>query len=496
MYGRAKLLPSTCIGLLCMLLPPVHAQPLAEALHSILDDPATSNAWWGAYVIDLASDEPVFAWNATRSFMPASGTKLFTTAAVLDLLGPDYQYETRLFTDGTIDGDILHGNLIARGSGDPSIGSEHVAPSRIQVFNTWAKTLREAGIRQITGNVIGDDDIFDDTPLGLGWAWDDGVYGYAAQISGLSFHDNIVELTAKAQSHGAPAAISWEPLSTDYITVIDSTNTIERGAALSEGYSRAPGTNTIHLFSEIPQGQTDLEKLAVHNPTQYFVHVLHTVLESHGIAVEGDPMDTDDLPAKIVYPSLQLLAHHLSPPLSELVSVANKESQNLYAELLLRTLGAEYPTLELEWSAGSAEQGIAAAMATFAAAAIDTSRLQLVDGSGLSRKNLVTPTMVVQLLRYMAHHEDAQVRTAFEKSLAVAGRDGPLEFRFLSRDGPTVRLYDKTGTLGNVSTLSGYLHTQGGRRLAFAVMCNHYAVPSRTVRRIQDHFLTTLARKL
>ncbi len=482
----------TLLGLLTLSLQ-ADAQPhwhsLEHEIGEITKRPATGNAWWGIYVVDLGTGQPVYDENAGRSFMPASGTKLYTTAAALEQLGPDYQYRTQLFADGTVADSVLYGSLIVRGAGDPTLGSTQLDAPFAHVFLAWADSLRAAGITHITGDIVGDDDIFDDTPLGDSWAWDDEVYGYAAQISGLSFHDNAIDIAIKAAAAGSAATVSWEPLATSYVTILNDTRTVRADAALEEGYRRLPGTNTVHLYSEVPEGQTDRESIAVHNPTGFFVHVLHEVLVSQGIDIGGRGVDVDDLLDKPDYDTLQRLASYTSPPLSAIVRVINKESQNLYAELLLRTIGRKHPMMDEDLAESSAEMGLAAAMETYAAAAIDTSRLQLVDGSGLSRKNLVTPAMTVGLLQYMANHADPRIRTAFENSLAVGGQDGTLQHRFRSSAG---MIRAKTGSLGSVSSLSGYLRTRTGRRLAFSFVCNHYTVPASEVRRAMDHIAATL----
>ena len=489
---------ATFWGLLCAFLcaDGAHAQPqrttLVREIQQITNRDRTANAWWGIFAVDLASDEIIYSENAGRSFIPASGTKLYTTAAALDQLGPHYTFRTQLFADGSMADGTLNGNLVVRGTGDPTLGGAKLFEPRTAVFAQWAEILRAAGITHITGDIIGDDDVFDDTALGNSWAWDDEVYGYSAQISGLSFHDNVVDVTIEAQARGEAGIVAWEPHATSYVTIQNSTRTIGRGQALIEGYDRTRGTNIIRLYSEVPEGRTDRESLAVHNPTLYAAHVLREVLVEQGISVGGIAVDVDDLSIKPSYAALRLMANHDSPRLESIVSIVNKESQNLYAELLLRTLGAQHPVEDDVLPPGSAAMGIAAAARTFAAAAIDTSRLQLVDGSGLSRKNLVTPAMTVKLLQFMANHEDPLVRAAYAQSLAVGGRDGTLEYRF--RSGVDVRA--KTGSLGNVSSLSGYLRTASGRMLAFAVVCNHYTVPTREVRLAIDRIVTVLSQRL
>ena len=213
--------------------------------------------------------------------------------------------------------------------------------------------------------------------------------------------------------------------------------------------------------------------------------MLTEVLSAEGITVDGMPIDVDELAYKPHYDQegLRIVARHTSATLAELAREINKESNNLWAEQVLRTLAAA------SGSVGSAAGGQRRAKSVFAEAGIDTSRIQLVDGSGLSRKNLVTPRMATDLLRFMARHEDRAVRDAFIESLAVGGRDGTLEYRFRTGT-PEVRA--KTGSLGNVSALSGYVRTRDGRLVAFALLCNHYTTRSALVRSAQDAVVTIL----
>lgn len=468
--------------------PSAAAQPdpgLAGAIEDVLMAAPMANAWWGAIAVDVNTGHVLYEVNADRSFMPASVTKLFTTAAALHVLGPRFTYHTRLYAIGPVEGDTLQGHLIVRGAGDPTFGVARPDRSALATFRAWADSLHGLGIRRIAGDVVGDDNVFDDVPLGDSWSWDDLQYGYAAEISGLSFHGNVVKLRITPTRQGSPGAVAWQPANTDYVSITNRSRTTAQGARLIEGYERLPGTNRIEVTTEVPGARVEEEELSVHNPTRYFAHVLREVLRAEGIEVDGAPVDVDDLTDRPDYDRLDLriVARHTSAPLSELASEINKESNNLWAEQVLRTLGAASD------SVGSAESGHKRAKAVFAEAGIDTSRLQLVDGSGLSRKNLVTPRMATDLLRFMALHDNRAVRSAFIESLAVGGRDGTLENRF--RGGaPEVRA--KTGSLGNVSALSGYVRTRDGSLVAFALLCNHYTARSAVVRSAQDAVVTIL----
>lgn len=486
---------------------PRSPQQLARAIDALLDDAAYANAFWGVMVVNLETGETLYRRHAEKSFMPASNMKLYTTAAALDQLGPAYRYYTRVYVDGPVEGGVLKGNLIVRGAGDATLGG-HYDPvtgewketvDATAVFRQWADSLRARGITAIEGDIIGDDDVVDDEALGYGWSWDDETYYYSAQLSGLSFNDNVVHVQITGRNVDEPATIAWYPYNTDYVDVVNQTKTTAPGTRIDEGYHRERGTNTILISSLVPAGQVDSEEITVENPTLFAAHILRETLLQAGIPVAGRAVDVDALSIKPDYTSrgLRPVAVHASLPLADVALMINKPSQNLYADMLLKTLGAERPVTDTgraeDLVPGSTEMGVAAAMATFARAGVDTSRIQVVDGSGLSRHNLITPEMTMALLRYMWHHPDPAVRDAFYASLPVAGVDGTLRNRL--RQGPAYQnVRAKTGSLGNVSSLGGYVRGADGTPLAFVMMSNHFMTRTRQVRDTQDTIAELLAR--
>lgn len=487
--------------------PCAHAQPrgtadLAAQIDEVVTGEEFENAFWGIKVVDLESGTTLYERNARKSFVPASNVKLYTTAAALDLLGPDYTYRTRLYVDGPVEDGTLKGNLIVRGAADPTIGGHYDALTgeweaemeALRLFRNWVDSLRAAGIKRVEGDVIGDDDVVDDVPLGPGWSWDDETYYYAAQLSGLSFNDNVIQLHVEAQALDWPARIWWDPENTDYVTVINRSRTIHPDSSRDSDYVRRRGTNIIEVSTLVPLGRDHIAEITVENPTLFFVHVLRETLLASGIGIDGVAVDVDDLSIKPDYRSrnAKRIAVHSSQPLSDIVSMINKPSQNLYADMLVKTLAAELPRSNDDLEPGSTELGLEVAMSTFVKAGVDTSRIQLADGSGLSRHNLVTPEMTAALLRYMWMHSDEDARSAFYDSLPVAGVEGTLRNRM--RGGHAYRnLRAKTGTLSNVTSLSGYMRAGDGTPLAFVLMCNHFTTPTRHVRRAQDRIARILA---
>ncbi len=474
---------------------PMTKRMLKDKIHALINADQYRSAIWGVKIIELTSGDVWFEQNADINLLPASNAKLYTTAAALDLLGADYRYETRLYADGPVVDGVLKGNLIVRGSGDPTIGDRYVEGDPAQIFRNWARTLKNLNIKRIAGDIIGDDDLFDDLTLGYGWSWDDEPYYYSAEISALTFYDNSIQFILEGQDIDMPGKLRWEPFNTPYVDVSNSSITVHPDSDDDIDYARPRNFNHIEAIGKIYPAEIDTSYITVSNPTRYFAHTLREVLVQEGITVSGRPVDVDELSIKPDYRdgSTDELLVHRSTPLSEIVTILNKESQNLYAELLIRTLGVNFPVEIDEDDPTSAEMGTASALETYARAKIDTSAINLVDGSGLSRMNLVAPDMTAGLLNYMWHHPDKDVRFAFYNALPIGGVDGTLEDRF--RRGPAFRnVRAKTGSLTGVSTLSGFVSTASETPVLFVLMCSNFTMKTSVVRRTQDAIVNLLSK--
>ncbi len=503
-FGPAVLL----IALLSALsAPPLHAQApyseraateqLTQTIADTIDNKTFQGAFWGIHIVNLHSGTVLYSRNAEHNFVPASNVKLFTTAAALEQLGTDYRYQTNVYADGPVEDGTLKGNLIVRGSGDPTLGGYQQRENPTQVFRRWADTLRAQGITHITGNIIGDDRRLDETPLGEGWTWNDITYAYAAEIGGLVFNENTVNLRVTGRQIGEPARVTWEPFETDYVTVVNRSRTVPYSEDEDEEYQRLMGTNTIHVDTRVHPNDWEKESVTITNSTLYFTHVLRQVLQRSGISVGGHPADLDeiDLAPNYEASSVRKVASYTSPPLSQIARTLNHESRNLYAEQLLRTLAAENPPETTEdLDPASSPLGVKAVRETLGRAEVDTSKIQIVDGSGLSRKNLARPRSLVRLLRYMWLHSDAGVSSAFYDSLPKGGTEGTLEYRFEGSAPAKEKVRAKTGTLSGTSSLSGYVTSREGTPIAFAVFCNHHLADSDDARSAQDVLVNALAR--
>jgi D-alanyl-D-alanine carboxypeptidase/D-alanyl-D-alanine-endopeptidase (penicillin-binding protein 4) len=488
--------------------PPGQAQPatdtppaettIRQAVTDTIEADRYSGAFWGIEVTNLRTGRRLFRHNPSHLFTPASHPKLLTAAAAPRRLGPDYRYDTGLYVDGPVRNGVLHGNLIVRGSGDPTLGGYQQRNDPTAVFRNWADSLKAAGISRIQGDIVGDDDPFSDVPLGEGWSWNDVPYAYAAEINGLVLNNNTIDLEVRGRRPGAAGQITWTPFETDFVRVLNQTQTVPPDSASDEEYDRPFGKNVFTVRSQIHPREIQEETLTITDPTRYFTHVLREVLLQEGISVRGRGVDVDAMPITPNYAadSVRQVGTYRSPPLRRIVRTMNHESQNLYAEQLLRTLAIvnRPDTTSEELTKGSSALGALAVRTELAEIGVDTSRVQLVDGSGLSRKNYVSPRAMTRLLEAMWVEARPHVSTAFHNSLPTGGKDGTLKYRY--QDGAPARdkVQAKTGTLSGVSALSGIVDTAQGTPLSFVIFCNHHVAETDAVRAAQDAIVNALAR--
>ncbi len=461
-------------------------QRLQAELEMLFSAPEFANAHWGVAIQSLETGEFFYLRNAKKGFMPASNLKLFTTAAALVKLGPDYHYYTPLYATADKDSSgRLKGDLIIRGSGDPSISGRYYDGDIIHVFDQWAKGLVELGIRVIDGHIIGDDNYFETEIMGHGWSWDYQSDYYAAQISALSFNDNCVDLLFSAgDTLGAIADVKIIP-DTDYIELENRVVTGDPPDGSRIFLHRQRNSNHIECTGIFDVDDSEeLEWVTVENPTRYTAVVFREILNQHGIKVRGKAFDIDQLPAyHYSTDTTRILKEYISPPLGTIIKTINKKSQNLFAELLLRTLGREF------LAKGTAKAGAKVAKSVFAEWGIHPDYIVMADGSGLSRKNLVTPLSVITLLRAVKQHQYGEL---FYDTLPIAGVDGTL-YRRMQGTAALKNVRAKTGTIDRCRALSGYVSTRDGEEMVFSMIVNNHTVPTSLADRIQDLVCERLA---
>lgn len=438
---------------------------------TLLAPAPASKGDWGILIVDAQTGELLFEKNADSYFVPASNMKLFTTALALAKLGPDYKFHTTLETRGAVSPEgTLSGDLILVGRGDPNLSNrkfpfelkeEFDGPPE-KVLIKLADALVAHGVKEISGDVVGDDSYFPRERYPNGWEIDDMVWEYGAAISAIVVDDNTVSLTlTPGEKMGDPVQASVSPLTPDFTLqndVITTATEVKSDLTLT----REPGANLVVVRGTMPAKSSPRKLvLAIEEPAQHAASLLAALLAERGVKVDGKiravhVAETDVTPRTV-------LAEHVSVALGDSVKLVNKISQNLHTEMLLRTAARQNGL----WI--TPEDMLKTPQDFYASAGIAADDVIQTDGSGLSRHDLVTPRAVVTLLKY------SQGQTWFAPyyaSLPVAGIDGSLQDR-MKGTVAAGRIHAKTGSVEHVRTLSGFAETPSGRRLIFSFLSNN-----------------------
>lgn len=465
------------------------ASDLARRIDSAVDESELASARWGICVISMSDGSTLYQRNADRLFTPASNMKIYTTGVALDLLGTDYRWRTSVYANAQPDASgRVQGDLILYGRGAPDL----VARSKDENRGSLAKLaddLYARGVRSISGNVIGDESYFRGDPLGDGWQWTDLQWYFGAEASALSVNGNEVDVNFVPSTKAAESPTVRVSDPEGFMTVQNRMAAGKPGAHPTIGVHRGLSDNNIEVWGEFAPGTKGFgARLSVHNPALWAAKLFLDALKTRGIRVEGQTLSRDSRVAQSqrFNPTQAVeLASVTSQPLSEILKRTNKESVNLYAELILRTLGRERGEMAALPEAngrerGDDEAGLAVIRVWLARAGIATSHLALHDGSGLSRLDLVTPETSALLLLALSKTASASV---FRESLPISGRDGTLAGRLKAI---VDRVSAKTGSLTYDNSLSGYLTTSHGEALAFSIMCNDETSRNQSTRLIDE----------
>jgi D-alanyl-D-alanine carboxypeptidase/D-alanyl-D-alanine-endopeptidase (penicillin-binding protein 4) len=461
--------------------PGLRREQLAEKVRGLVAAPALRSARVGVAVLDLVDGEWLFEHDATQLHAVASNNKLATTAAALELLGPGFEFRTTVAAVGRISADgTLRGDLLLVGRGDPSISGRFHKGKTTVVLEQWAEAVAAAGIKAVRGGIIADDTYFDRQHTHPLWPKGQHAAWYSAPVGALSFNDNCVLLSVvPGATRGSLARAFVEP-KTSYVQLRSTcrTSRARLGGNRVLAHRRA-GTNQILVSGEIRhKGAPFRTWITVDDPALYTATVFREVLEAKGIAVGGPPRLRT--PTVHIHPSARLELATTSSLLKDALAVANKNSQNFYAEQLLKTLGRE------KKGRGTFAAG-AEVVAAFLRDAGVRGTFSYRDGSGLARTNRFSPRQLVTLLSYMNGRRWGAI---YLRSLAEPGQAGTLARRLLP---VKERLHAKTGYIKGVSALSGYVEAHGGRLLAFSILVNDFRCSLGEVRAIQDAICLNLA---
>jgi D-alanyl-D-alanine carboxypeptidase/D-alanyl-D-alanine-endopeptidase (penicillin-binding protein 4) len=455
---------------------------LASDLDRIFNAPVMDQGLWGVEVKSLGTGRVIYARNARKLMMPASNMKIVTLAAAAERLGWDYRFTTTLETTAPVENGVLRGDLVVRGNGDPTINSRgnHAAA----VFDEWAAALKSAGISRVDGNIVGDASAFDRRALGQGWSWDYLQYGYAAPSGALEFNEDIATLSIRpGPKPGDEAGLELSPGAG--LGLIHHVATGEAGSATTIDLERPPDGTWLDVKGSIASdAQPATREVAVADPTIYFAHSLLLALVERGIQVSGLPKGLQDWRNQLAPIPRRVLVESKSPPLREIATTMMKVSQNLYAETLLKAVGAAGGVT------GTTEGGRAAARTILEGWGIPPDSYVQADGSGLSRYDYVTAEMIVALLERM--HRDPRHHDAFVATLPIAGKDGTIASR-MKTTRAEANAVAKTGSISNVRALSGYVRTRDGDTMVFSILANSFTIPAATVNWIADLAVERLA---
>lgn len=470
------------------------AQTLTELqgkIRQVLTRPSLQRGQIGVKIISLDTGKVLFEENAEKYFMPASNMKNYTVAAALARLSPNFRFVTSVYANSQPDASgMIRGDLTVYGRGDPSIAADFNDGDYYKSIDALAQKIQAAGVKRIEGNLIGDESYFNSEAFPSTWEWDDLQWYYGAEISALTVNGNALDLKITPSIQlGQPCVVALSPL-VPQMTIVNLTSTVSAGEKRSIEVTKRVNSNVLEIRGVMPaddKGYTGA--VAVNKPAEVFVSMLKNALLKVGIAVTGQTktinyramMDANRPPS--ARDSLTLIpldknasvntggrveiARFESVPFSVIAAKTMKPSNNLYTELILRALGENVGD-KTDVKKTSEARGIEVVKNFLTEVGITPDSVVQYDGSGLSRHDLVTPASAVRLYEFMSRHQYAQ---AWRDSLTIGGVDGTLKSRFVgTRAANNAR--GKTGTIDQVSALSGYIKTSAGENLAFSIITN------------------------
>jgi D-alanyl-D-alanine carboxypeptidase/D-alanyl-D-alanine-endopeptidase (penicillin-binding protein 4) len=473
---------------------PATLAELQARIQEIVKQPALEPGFFAVKIVSLDSGQIIFEQDANKFVRPASNMKLYTVATAFDRLTPDFHFITSVYAREKVDDGKIKGDLVIYGRGDPSIAARFNNGDYFKGINDLADRIVAAGVKRIKGDLVGDESYFHGAPLGSGWEWEDLTWSYGAPVSALSINDNAIDLNVKpGERVGAPVIYTTGPPSASFLSIVNRATTSAKGSRSALRIYRGLGANTLELSGTIPLGDAGwVGGVAIPDPALAFVTMLRDALVKRGVKIDGRVRTVNSrtggsvIPAypaneqKIGIPPIEI-ASLQSPVFSEIAAHTLKPSQNQYTELILRTLGRNPRVLDSTGNTGALAGDAQSASDDEAAglkmvrdflrqAGIGENDVELNDGSGLSRNDLISANTTVQLLTFMSKHK---YFAQFRDALPIAGVDGTLRTRM--RGTPAEgNVRAKTGSLSSVASLSGYVTTAGGEHLVFSMMLNNY----------------------
>ena len=448
---------------------PVAALPQLKSLNILLSDSSLKYGSVSFCAIETESGKIIAESGSSRSLVPASILKIVTSAAAIELLGPDYRFRTTIGYTGNLNRQtgLLTGDIVVSGGGDPSFASKRFESHYGDIINNWVKAIAAEGIRRIEGRIITDDSYYDYLPVPAKWLWEDAGNYYGAGAYGFSVFDNTYEIRFRRSAVGNVEIAETDPVECR----MELSGSLRAEGTSDKGYVfAAPYSESGWLTGTIPERlETFALKASIPDPPALFSRILWKKLSERGITITKEATTVrkeKEVIKGLIYP----LAEVYSPPLSVIAETLNHESVNLYAEHFLKELGKKFR------NSGSTDAGLEVVSAFLGKAGIDLNGIFMEDGSGVSPLNSVNSKEMARLLVYMKN--SSEYFDVFYNSLPDAGKEGTLKGYFTD---PVLepRMRAKSGSMTRVRSYAGYLKTLDGKTIAFTIIVNNYTGPSK-----------------
>lgn len=443
-----------------------------KPLEKFLSDTSLLHSSISVYIADTENGELIAEYGSGKSLIPASVMKLITSAAAIDLLGPAYTFKTTIGYTGSLNKKTgrLKGDIVIKGGGDPALGSKHFEDHYKDFTDIWVSEIIKSGIKKIDGRVITDDSYFDYQPIPDRWLWEDIGNYFGAGVYGLSVFDNTYEIhleTISDSTRGIITSIVPPECTMELSNFLSASGKTEKGIVFSTPYS-----STGWLAGTIPSNESDyILDASISDPPKLIAEIMTAKLEDAGFLIYEEPSTVRAEGIKTLNRVVPI-TETVSPPLSQIINVLNRESINLYAEHLTKELGRKY------MNSGSTAAGLKVINEFLNTTGIDTAGMFIEDGSGLSPRNSVTASELTEMLIYM--QKNGKHYDEFFASLPEAGKNGTLKYYFKDPVFDS-RLYAKSGSMTRVRAFAGYFTTLSGRNMAFCIIVNNFSASQKEI---------------
>ncbi|MGB0838796.1 MAG: D-alanyl-D-alanine carboxypeptidase/D-alanyl-D-alanine endopeptidase [Chitinophagales bacterium] len=482
-----------CFLMLILLSNSNSTTKIQQALSQFKQDSDLQNASWSFYAKRVQDNQLLAAYDENRSLPPASTLKTITTMTALQVLGKDYTFTTNLAYDGFVDrGGTLQGNLYIIGTGDPTLGTDRdkIANGYEKIMSKWVTTIKNVGIKQINGCIIGDGTAYGTDITPSDWLWEDIGNYYGAGAAGLNFRENRFDVFLKSGGTGGSTTLVSANPKIEGITIVNEVKAGAAGSGDNAYIYGAPYNNTYYIRGTIPPNQSRFKiKGAVPDPAAFCAKVLAQNLAKNGVSTSQTATSKRllKLEGKFQEQKLQIFHKTTSPPLSDIVYWVNKRSINLYAESLLRAIGKK------RYGIGTPKKGLEAVEEFWKERGVNLDGFFMRDGSGLSPINAVTTKQIVEMLRKFTHNQD--LYPTFLQSLPVAGDsndDGALKY-FMKGTAAAKKMQVKSGYIEKTRGYVGYVTNKKGEQISFALLVTNYNCTNTAMRKKMEKLLTALA---